>query len=113
MVAAGGMIRPRYSPATHVYVAAPIWSGVRESNPAVQFGRLMPKAIGQPRLLLNAFDCQVSSHPARLRIMVGEGRIKLPVSCAQDRRLITRPLPENSNGPDPLWEPGPLIVIVF
>ena len=35
------MIRPRYSPATHVYVAAPIWSGVRESNPAVLLGRQM------------------------------------------------------------------------
>src|SRR5229473_2650893 len=27
-----------------------IWSGVRESNPALQFGRLPPKALGQPRM---------------------------------------------------------------
>ena len=42
-----------------------LWSGVRESDPAVQFGRLMPKALGQPRSSVKLFNYQRTKEKGR------------------------------------------------
>jgi hypothetical protein len=42
-----------------------LWSGVRESDPAVQFGRLMPKALGQPRSSVKLFNFQRTKEKGR------------------------------------------------